>query len=131
MKRVVIESPFAGRSNGAPWPINIIVKWLDRRQNIRYLRACIRNSLNRGEAPFASHAIYTQPGVLDDSNSNERNHGIQAGFEWAAVASLRAVYTDRGESFGMKLGVDNAKKYGQPIEYRSLPSWRRAKMPTL
>lgn len=51
MRRVIVESPYAG----------------DIERNMRYLRACLADCLRRGEAPFASHAIYTQPGVLDDS----------------------------------------------------------------
>lgn len=47
MRLVIIESPFAG----------------DVVRNLRYLRACMRDCLRRGEAPYASHALYTQPGV--------------------------------------------------------------------
>lgn len=84
MKKVIIESPFAG----------------DVKRNIEYAKLCLKDSLNRGEAPFASHLLYTQ--VLNDEISEERELGIKAGFEWGNVADLRAFYIDYGISPGMK-----------------------------
>jgi hypothetical protein len=104
---VVIESPYAG----------------DVDRNLRYLRACMADSLARGEAPFASHGLYTQPGVLDDDVPNERDKGIRAGFAWAEVAELRAVYTDLGISEGMKLGIEHADKLQQPVQMRNVVGW--------
>jgi hypothetical protein len=125
MKRVVIESPYAGKST-LPWPLSIIGRWLDRRENERYLEACQRDAFIRyGEAPFASHGLY--PGALDDDVPAERNLGINAGFVWGDLASHRAVYTDRGMSFGMKLGIERAKMIGQRVEMRTVPGWRKAK----
>lgn len=104
---VVIESPFAG----------------DVEKNVRYARAAMHDSLLRGEAPYASHLLYTQEGVLDDNVPAEREHGIQAGFAWRQVAEATVVYTDLGVSKGMQYGIDDAKKRGCPIEYRTLPGW--------
>lgn len=70
--RVVVESPYAG----------------DVERNLRYLRAALRDCLLRGEAPYASHAIYTQPGVLDDDIPSERTRGIHAGLAWG-LAPIR------------------------------------------
>lgn len=92
MRRVIIESPYAG----------------DVEKNLRYLRACLRDSLKRGEAPFASHGLYTQPGVLDDDDPEERKHGIAAGFEWRSVADATVVYADLGVSPGVQEGIDHA-----------------------
>ncbi len=108
MKLVVVESPYAG----------------DIEINERYARECLSDCLNRGEAPFASHLIYTQPGVLDDTIPEEREHGIQAGFAWGQAASLTAVYTDRGTSRGMQYGIDAAKEAGRPVEFRTLAGWQ-------
>lgn len=108
MRLVIIESPFAG---------NIMV-------NIDYARRCIRDCIDRGEAPFASHLLYTQPGILDDTNHEQRKLGIQAGFEWGRLAEARVVYTDLGISPGMKAGIEEAEKLGQPVEYRELPGWK-------
>src|SRR5258708_7832053 len=104
MQRVIIESPYAG----------------DIERNVRYARAAMWDCLNRGEAPYASHLLYTQVGVLDDSDPIERERGIQAGFEWRAASDKTVVYTDLGYSTGMKYGIKHAEKIGHPIEYREL-----------
>lgn len=106
MIKVIIESPYAG----------------DIDRNERYARACMKDCLERGEAPFASHLLYTQDGVLDDSDPIEREWGIEAGLIWGYCADLTAVYTDYGISKGMQYGIDNANKAGRLIEYRSLYS---------
>jgi len=118
MRLVVIESPFAGTSKpGSP-------EWMGEvRYNIKYLRACMADCLARGEAPFASHALYTQPGVLDDTIPVEREKGILAGFAWGEKAEARVVYTDQGISSGMKAGIVHAEGIGQPVEMRKLGAW--------
>lgn len=91
------------------------------RKNIRYARACVRDSLLRGEVPFASHIFYTQSGILDDNLHGERKRGILAGK--AMIERLNAttvVYTDLGVSKGMKLGIKLAKSSGRNVEYRTL-----------
>jgi len=108
MRRVVIESPYAAN---APEGIS---------RNIRYLRACMHDCLQRGESPYASHAMYTQPGVLCDESADEREWGIHAGFAWRDVSELTVVYTDLGTSSGMGYGVADALKKNRPVEYRSL-----------
>jgi hypothetical protein len=78
----------------------------------------------RGEAPFASHALYTQPGVLRDDVPEERTKGIKAGFEWRSVAEATVVYMDLGVSDGMRYGVAHADTLGHKVEYRELgPHW--------
>lgn len=108
MKRVVIESPFAGVSPE------------DRKENIIYMRAAIRDSFLRGEAPFASHAIYTQHGILNDDDPDERELGIEAGLVWGSSASLTAVYVDRGISTGMRQGIVRAYKDGRDVIARAI-----------
>ena len=104
---VIVESPYAG----------------DIERNVAYARAALSDCLRRGEAPYASHLLYTQPGVLRDEVTEERNHGIEAGFEFRRVAQATVVYTDLGYSEGMWLGIRHAEALGHPIEYRSLPGW--------
>lgn len=82
----IIESPYAG----------------DIDRNVRYARACMADSLKRGEAPLASHLLYTQPGILDDSIAEERALGIAAGLAWLKVADRHVFYTDLGWSSGMR-----------------------------
>jgi hypothetical protein len=109
MRRVIVESPYAGADWSNP-----------EDRNIRYFRACMRDCVLRGETPYASHALLTQPGVLRDEVSEERELGIQAGFAWRAVADVTVVYEDLGHSRGMKYGIKHAEGIGHPIEYRSL-----------
>lgn len=104
MRRVILESPFAG----------------DVGANKEYARACVRDSLLRGEAPLASHLLYTQPGILNDDDRNERAHGINAGHAWMHIAAAVVVYTDRGISGGMQAGIDLAAFHGIPVERRSI-----------
>lgn len=104
MKLVVIESPYAGNVEG----------------NLEYGRMCLRDSLMRGEAPIASHLLYTQEGVLDDKDPIERALGMAAGFDWNAKADLIAVYQDRGISKGMEEGIGYAQSLGIPVEYRRI-----------
>lgn len=105
-RRVILESPYAG---------NVEL-------NERYARACLRDSLRRGEAPIASHLLYTQPGVLDDQDPNERLLGIEAGLAWGKVADATVVYVDLGVSRGMEYGIEHARRCGRPVERRALPA---------
>jgi hypothetical protein len=86
--------------------------------NEEYARACMEDCLERGEAPFPSHLIYTQ--VLDDTDPIQRKQGMEAGFAWNEVAERSVVYIDLGISGGMKAGIKNAIKAGRPREYRRL-----------
>lgn len=115
---VIIESPFAGR--GATDE----ERTADAAENLRYLRAAMKDSMTRGEAPFASHGLYTQPGVLDDGNPEERRKGIAAGFAWRRAAAATVVYVDRGITSGMRVGMaDAADAPGHVVELRRLPGW--------
>ena len=105
---VILESPYAGEVE----------------TNERYARACMRDCLYRGEAPFASHLLYTQEKVLDDLVQEERDMGIHAGFAWRTVAKKTVVYQDRGISRGMKYGIEHAEKSGHEVEYRNLAGWK-------
>ena len=112
MRRVILESPYAG----------------DVAANVAYARACLRDCITRGESPIASHLLLTQPGVLDDGNSAERNAGIAAGHAWMrlGVCDAVVVYEDRGLSSGMLSGIAAAKRAGVPVEYRKLPGYLQA-----
>lgn len=76
--------------------------------------------VNHHEAPYASHALYTQPGVLDDTIPEERRLGMGAGFVWARLAQSRVFYIDRGFSGGMVAGLRDAIEIGQRFEFRRL-----------
>lgn len=83
MRKVIIESPFAG----------------DVERNKTYLQRCIRDCIQRGESPYASHQMLTD--ALDDLDPEERKAGIEAGFAWADDADLVVFYTDYDISEGM------------------------------
>lgn len=104
---VIIESPLAGSV----------------RKNVAYAKAAMRDSLARGEAPYASHLLFAQPGILDDTVPSEREQGIEAGLAWGAKGSKSAVYCDLGISPGMRRGIERAEKEGRPVEMRTLKSW--------
>lgn len=112
MKLVVIESPYA--ASAGPGQRTRTVE-----DNVEYARQCIRHSLENGEAPIASHLLYTQEGILRDGVQKERQWGMDAGHAWIAKADLVAVYDDHGISKGMRWGINTAKKLGIPVEYRS------------
>src|SRR5262249_20498852 len=101
MRRVIVESPFAG---------NLIQRFVNR----RYARRCLHDCFRRGEAP------YTQRGVLRDGVALEREQGIRAGLIWGEWAQATVVYIDRGISAGMLRGIEHAEKIGRPVERRSL-----------
>lgn len=80
----------------------------------------MKDCLQRGEAPYASHLLYTQAHVLNDLVPEERKLGMNAGFEWKKAASKTVVYTDLGITSGMEKGIAISKKLGQEIEYREI-----------
>lgn len=86
---VIIESPYTGKDDE------------ETERNIRYARACMKDSLLRGESPLASHLLYTQPGILNDKIPEERKLGIQAGLNWAYMSEMSVFYIDFGYSKGM------------------------------
>lgn len=110
MKLVILESPYAG----------------DIDKNTRYARKCMADCFKKGEAPYASHLLYTQPHVLNDLIPEERKLGIEAGLLWGEKAEKTVVYCDLGMSTGMKMGIERAEKANRPIEYRYLgENWDR------
>lgn len=128
MRRVVIESPLRAQPyTGLFCWLPLVKRMVEFRRyarNRRYARACMRDSLCKGEAPFASHLLYDQRGILDDTLPEERELGIAAGFHWGSQATLVAVYGDYGVSTGMLRGISRAAAGGTPWEMRSLgPDW--------
>lgn len=115
MKRVYLESPYAPPASMAP----MSEPWLERRnEHVRYAHAAIRDSLRRGEAPIASHVLYTT--ALNDRKPDEREKGIQAGFSWALHAQAWVVYVDFGVSRGMWEGLKLCRQLGRVAHFRQL-----------
>jgi len=104
MNRIILESPYAG----------------DIKRNIDYARECVRHSLSLGEASIASHLLYTQEGILDDSVPEERMWGINAGLAWKEIADKQVFYIDYGMSKGMEYALEYAVKNNIEIEFREI-----------
>jgi hypothetical protein len=108
---VVLESPYK-----ADTPVLLT-------RNVRYARFCMRDCFKRGEAPFASHLLYTQSHILNDSDPEERKWGIEAGLAWAMGAEATVVYTDLCITDGMMRGILHAERAKRPVEKRTLLNW--------
>lgn len=102
MIRVILESPYAGNIE----------------KNVEYARECVRHSLSLGEAPIASHLLYTQEGMLDNNIEEERMWWINAGLAWKDVADKHVFYADMGFSKGMDYAMKYATKNDIPVEVR-------------
>ena len=110
MKRVVVESPYAG----------------DVEANEAYIAFAMLWCFMQGLAPFASHQSYTL--ILDDDDKDQRKLGMRAGFAWGQAAEERVVFVDRGVSSGMITGMREAVKLGQPIKYAFIEPWIRRQL---
>jgi len=109
MKIVCLESPFKPSAED-------VVRYVGRyteadllRQNIIYARMALLSCLLRGEAPLASHLLYTQ---VWSERADLRDAGIKAGIEMHHRCDLVALFRDLGVSKGMQLASDNAKLLG-------------------
>ena len=105
---VIIESPYRATET------------VSFEEHEAYAKRCMKDSLSKGEAPFASHLLYTQSGVLNDLIDEERELGIDAGFSWRKPAAKTIFYMDYGMSPGMIIGLEHAKLAGHEIEYRTI-----------
>jgi hypothetical protein len=104
MRRVIIESPYSG----------------DVALNTDYARRAVADSVHRGEAPIASHLLFTQPGILNDLDPKERYLGMRAGWAWIDVADACVFYVDLGWSGGMRVARQRAIDSCKLIEVRKL-----------
>lgn len=116
MRRVVVESPLKADSPE------------QKELHKAYARACCRECIMvYREAPFASHLLYDQPGLLRDEEPYERELGIAAGLAYVGDADATVVYIDLGISAGMRRGIEAAEAAGRPVERRRLRNgWRPA-----
>lgn len=106
MRLVILESPYRADTD------------TDFERNRLYRQDCIRDCLLRGEAPFASHQMYTD--ALADDVPTERDLGIGAGYEWWRAACCIVFYTDLGFSEGMRKAWNRARVSNIKREERRL-----------
>lgn len=100
IKRVFIASPFAGNVE----------------RNLKYLDLCIKDAIEKGEAPFAPHYIY--PKFLNDEIPEQREHGIILGLRWLFSCDTLLIYNNFGISKGMQQEIRFAAEHNIPIEFR-------------
>lgn len=110
---VIIESPYRGRTEA------------DRLRHVAYAVAAVRDSIDRGELPIATHLYIASTNVLDDAHEGERAKGIGLGHFYRRHAKLTALYLDLGKTPGMDEAIQDAAEAGCPVETRSLPGWGR------
>jgi hypothetical protein len=108
MLRVIIESPLSAVTRAA-------IEF-----NKDYARRAMKDSLSRGEAPYASHLLFDQPGILDELSKGDRELGMRAGQAWYVCADKVVVYEDYGVTAGMRAGIDIATKYNIRVEFRRI-----------
>lgn len=107
---IIIESPYAGDKEA-------ILK------NENYARAAALSCLEKGEIPFASHILYTQKGILDDTKPAQRRLGIEAGLLFGTICNKSVMFSDLGMTEGMIEGIEKAKKLGREVEIRNVDSF--------
>jgi hypothetical protein len=90
----------------------------DYTANAKYAAECMRDSLQRGEAPMVPHLLY--PLVLDDTVAEDRLRGMNAGAAWIAASEAVVAYVDLGLSSGMKSEIELAGAFGVPVETRRI-----------
>lgn len=112
MKLTILESPYAA----ATQEILDIHIW--------YARSAMKQLLLEGYAPFASHLLYTQPGILDDNIQQERNQGILAGMLWSQHCSQVHMFIDLGISPGMASARRQHNDLGRVVINRRLTHYR-------
>lgn len=104
MKLVMIETPLMASGERT------------MEMNLKYAKACMKDSLSRGEAPFAMHLLYTQ--VLNDLIVEERKQELTCGLAWLLRADSVILYCDYGVSSGMKAAYKKALANIKDIELR-------------
>lgn len=112
MRRAIIESPFKGTSPE------------DRAENIKYgLMAC-KHAADLGFVPFASHLFFPQ--FLNEDVPEERQLGIEMGYDFWEKSDVILFYVDRGISSGMEKALAKAFMEGKPVRKIALKEIQNA-----
>ncbi len=96
MKLIYVASPYAG----------------DIKKNTEFARRACRHVMNEGHAFFAPHLLYPQ--LLDDSNPQERQAGLDMGLAMLPRCDELWCYGAR-TSHGMHLEIEEAVRIGIPV----------------
>lgn len=84
----------------------------------RYLKKCMRNSVDRGEAPYCGSLINYK--ILNYKNPIERDMGIMMDVSFLEKIKIMRVYIDMGITPAMVAMVNLAKKRSYQIEFRKI-----------
>ena len=95
MKLIYVASPYAG----------------DVKKNTEFAKEACRHAMSEGHAFFAPHLLY--PAILDDSQPQERQLGIDMGLAMLKHCDELWCYGAR-ISYGMHLEIEEAEKLGVP-----------------
>lgn len=113
---VIVESPWAGLGANQVDERNLL-----QSKAAIYLRKCIRDSLARGEIPWASHAMFALSRSLYEEDADQRMEGIEIGKRAIKdLASKVVFYVDHGISPGMQQARTWAIMNGVEIEMRKI-----------
>lgn len=84
----------------------------------RYAVRATKDSLNKNEAPLASHLFFSE--VLNVKNPIERDIGLQSQLMWMRGAKVVVVYMDFGVTPAMQTVINAATQLSKRIEYRTI-----------
>lgn len=84
----------------------------------RYAKMCLKDSLRRGEAPFAGQMFYAK--LLNTHVAPEKDVGLVSHMSWIAVADIVAIYTDLGISPSMQIAINVATIKNRQMRFRSI-----------
>jgi hypothetical protein len=105
---VALESPWSGLDGGGP-------------KSLDYLRNCIRDSLSRGEIPWASHGMLAHTRALYEEDPDQRLEGLEINKDFIYFHANKVVfYIDHGMSDGMKAARTWAVMANKPFETRRI-----------
>ena len=108
MRRVYIASPCKSNGDGSAEVFR------------RYLKQCLEDSLEKGEAPYAPHSYLVGLKGCSDHIPKERQNGMNIGLKYLIVCNLAAFYADYGITEGMQGEMDFAKANKIPCLIRKL-----------
>jgi len=114
---VLIESPYAGNEDA-----------------LRYLACCLLDSILRGEAPLASHALY--PLALPEhcesyGGRTGREIGLKLRDELSRVVDYCVCYTDIGESKSGAMRRTGVYVPDRVLTGEAKEIWERGDWPTM
>lgn len=122
MKFGIVETPFAPRDKTLSKDNPLYQREVQQNQDYAR-RACHILLTEFNTAPFASHLLYTQEHILDDTIESERNLGISAGLELAKCADASFVFYDLGISSGMLWGIKSAIENDRELHFISFQDY--------